>query len=651
MKKRSARITTTNYTKTKKSYDTVSHSAALANLEWYSKDESVMWEHVFGRVRHIKNMQITRRYERFLYQQAYNARYGPSAMTSLFTPGSRNQTYGAMAVNCNVIKSCIDTATARIAKEKPRAFVLPRKGDYRLRKKARNLTKILDGSMGASGLYANGEDVFRDGGIYGDGYHYGHIAAGRMKWDVAKVDEVVIDEVDGMYNTPQEVFYTHPEPRHKLLKLYPDKAQEIEEARSAWRGEMSYMGQADMVEVIYAWRMPSSEDSGDGRRAVCICTATLESEEYTKDYLPIVPWQWTPPTYGPFGDGIAKELFGAQKTLTDILRGIVKSIRMFAVPRVWVSKMANVAQQTITNEMGVNTYAGEKPIFDTPPAAAPDIYAFVQWIIDWCYKQIGLSQLSSQSEKPAGLNAAVALRTYQDVETQRFAVVGQRWNRHYMQCARITLDMLRDEFKGQKSIAIKVPGRGFLETIDWADADLSEDEYDMAIYPTNPLADDPEGRLQSAQEYVQSGFMSKAYALQQLDIPILYDWVSSETSSTEAIAWQISRIIDDGVYTAPSAISDLADARTQCQNALLRGPEDELEPHKMDLLERYLQEVLSLIQAAQPPPAPPQAAPPGGPPGPPTPPHPGAPAAIGQAPAPPPAPLVPSGSGQVAPPS
>jgi hypothetical protein len=324
---------------------------------------------------------------------------------------------------------------------------------------------------------------------------------------------------------------------------------------------------------------------------------------------------------------------------------------MFAVPRVWVSKMANVAQQTITNEMGVNTYAGEKPIFDTPPAAAPDIYAFVQWIIDWCYKQIGLSQLSSQSEKPAGLNAAVALRTYQDVETQRFAVVGQRWNRHYMQCARITLDMLRDAFQGKKSIAVKVPGRGFLETIDWADADLSDDEYDMAIYPTNPLADDPEGRLQSAQEYVQSGFMSKAYALQQLDIPILYDWVSSETSSTEAIAWQISRIIDDGVYTAPSAISDLADARTQCQNALLRGPEDELEPHKMDLLERYLQEVLSLIQAAQPPPAPPQAAPPGGPPGPPTPPHPGAPAAIGQAPAPPPAPLVPSGSGQVAPPS
>lgn len=640
MKKRDIKQAPSSFTRTKKTYDNASHSPALANLEWYAKDDSIMWQHVFGRVRHIKNQQITRRYERFMYQQAYNSRFGPSAMTSLFTPGQRNQTYGAMAISANVIKSCVDTASSRIAKEKPRAFVLPRKGDYRLKKKAKNLTKVLDGTMGSSGMYSNGEDVFRDGGIYGDGYHYGHVVDGAVKWDVAKVDEVVIDEVDGMYNDPQEVFYTHPEPRRKLLKLYPDMAKEIEEARSAWRGEMSFMGQADMVEVIYAYRKPSSEGSGDGMRAVCICTATLESEEYEKDYLPIVAWQWTVPTYGPFGDGIAKELFGAQKTLTDILRGIVKSIRMFAVPRIWVSKMANVAQQTVNNEISVNTYAGDKPIFDTPPAASPDIYQFVQWIIDWCYKQIGLSQLSSQSEKPAGLNSGVAMRTYQNVETERFAIVGQRWERHYMKCARITLDLMRDLYKGKKSIPINVPGRGFLETIDWDDASLAEDEYDLAIYPTNILPETPEGRLQAVQEYVQSGFMDRETAISQLNIPILYDWQARETASQDAIQFQLSSIIDDGVYVKPSAIADLAQAIKMCQDALLRAPEDMVEPHKVDLLWRYLGDALQQQAAGQSPaPMAPGA------------PSPATPGAIGQAPSPPVAPLAPAGTGPVAAPS
>jgi len=628
-----------NYTSTKKTYDNNSHSPALANLEWYAKDESILWQHVFGRVRHIKGVQITRRYERFMYQQAYNSRYGPSAMTSLFTPGQRNQTYGAMVISANVIKSCVDTVSARIAKEKPRAFVLPRKGDYRLRKKAQNLTKVLDGAMGSSGLYTNGEDVFRDGGIYGDGYHYIHEVDGVIKCDLAKVDEVVIDEVDGMYNDPQEVHYTHPEPRRKLLKLYPEKTKEIEEARAAWRGEMSFLGQADLVEVIYSWRKPSAEGSGDGRRTVCVCTATLESEEYTKDYLPIVPWQWTVPTYGPFGDGIAKELFGAQKCITDILRGIMKSIRMFAVPRIWVSKMANVAQQTIGNEIGINEYAGEKPIFDTPPAAPPDIYQFVQWIIDWCYKQIGQSQLSSQSEKPAGLNSGVAMRTYQDVETQRFSIVGQRWERHYMRCARIILDMMRDMYKDKKNIKVNVPGRGFLEQIDWKDASLAEDEYDLAIYPTSILPETPEGRLQAVQEYVQSGFMDRETAISQLNIPILYDWQSRETASSDAINRQLSSIVDDGVYIKPSAIADLKQAVKMCQDVLLRADEDKVEPHKQDLLWRYLGDALQQQAAGQAPPA----AAPGAPSA--------TPGAVGQAPPPPQAPLAPAGTGPVAAPS
>ncbi len=55
-----------------------------------------------------------------------------------------------------------------------------------------------------------------------------------------------------------------------------------------------------------------------------------------------------------------------------------------------------MSQHTITNEITVNKYSGDPPQFSTPPAMAPDVYSFLQWLIDDCYKELGLSQLSAQ---------------------------------------------------------------------------------------------------------------------------------------------------------------------------------------------------------------------------------------------------------------
>ena len=560
-------------------------------------------------------------------------------MGTLFAPGSRNPSAGMYAMTANVIKSVFDSACAQISKEKPRAFILPKKGDYRLKRKARLLTKYVDGVMQGRGFYSTSEDVFRDGCIYGDGYLWWRVVDEEIRCQLVKVDEYVVDEVDGMQNRPTEGHVTTTERRTDLLARYPDREKEINEARSSWRGEMSYMGQADLVETIYSWRLPSRKKNGDsvgdGRWAISIGTCTLESGEYDKDYLPVQRWQWTVPTYGPFGDGIAKELYGAQRVLTDVLRGIVKSIRMFAVPRVWVSKTANVAQQTVTNEISVNTYAGEKPVFETPAAASADIYQFVQWLIDYCYKQIGISQMSSQSEKPAGLNSGVAMRTYQDVETQRFAIAGQRWERFYEEAARIIIDISRDLYKDSPSLSVKVRGRGFIQTIDWKDAALEDDEFDLGVWPTSILPETPEGKRQEATEWVQSGFMSQSDAVDQMRMPILNDWANRMTASNDAIEWALGQIIEEGKYVKPNALLNLQEAVTYAKAALLEAPQNGLEPHKQDLLLRFLQDAGQQLAASQaPPPAP---AAPGGP--------------VGQATAPPPAPMAPHGAGPIAAPS
>lgn len=603
--------------------------------DWYLRTGKDLYEGVFTRLQEIKQKQIPRRYELYTYQQAYTGRFGPSALGSLYQLTTRNPHAGMYSIVINIIKRIIDAAVARIAKEKPRAFALPRRNDYRLKRKCKNLTKFLDGVMVSAKVYANSEDVFRDACLFGDGTLIPYASNGQIKSAVAKIDELWIDALDGMYDNPTELHWAHPWPRRELLSEFPEWEKEINEARAAWRGELAYMGQADLVECAWSWKLPSAPGKKDGLWTKTICTATLDQGVWERDYLPAARFHWTPPTYGPFGDGIAKEILGHQRAMQDIVRGILKSIRMFAVPRVWVSKMANVASSIISNEIGVNEYSGEKPVFDTPPAASPDIYQFAQWILDDAFKQARMSQLTAQSEKPAGLNAAVALRTYHDIETQGFAVVGQRWERWYLLVARMLVDIAQDIYKDKGKLSVKVPGRGFIESIDWSDVSLDDDMYDIEVWPTSILPLSVEGQIQTATEFMRSGLMPRNALLQQLRIPMIYEWIDRETAAEDNIDMALSSILADGKYIEPDPVGDAKLALREAQLAKLRAEaDDKLEPAKMELLERFILRATELVNQAE---APAQA-----------PPAPEAPP--GRAAGPPPAPLAPMNGQPIAPP-
>lgn len=640
-----------NYTIEKRTYGKAGlhgGAAATGDFDWYTRDTKDLWEGVFGRIREIKQKQIPRRYELYAYQQAYTNRYGPTALGSLYQLTTRNPSMGMQSIVINLIKRIIDAAVARIAKEKPRAFALPRKDDYRIKRKCKNMTKFLDGAMVSANVYANSEDVFRDACLFGDGTLIPYAHNGRICSAVAKVDELWIDALDGMYDDPTEVHWSHPWPRRTLLSEFPDQEKMINEARAAWKGELSYMGQADLVECVWSWKRPSQPGKADGRWCKTVCTGTLGDGVWKRDYLPAARFHWTPPTYGPFGDGIAKEILGHQRALQDIVRGVLKSIRMFAVPRVWVSKMANVASSIISNEITVNEYSGEKPVFDTPPAAAPDIYQFVQWIIDDAFKQARMSQLTAQSEKPAGLNAAVALRTYHDIETQGFAVIGQRWERWYLMVARMLVDLAEDIYADKKKLSVKVPGRGFIEEVDWGDLSLEKDQWDMEVWPTSILPLSVEAQIQTATEFMQSGLMPRNALLQQLRIPMIYEWIDRETAAEDNVDMALTSILADGKYIPPDPVGNSALALREAQLAKLRAMADkQLDPSKLELLERFILRATELQNAANA--TPPGAGQPGAP-GPEgtAPPPTGAPP--GRAPGPPQAPLAPQTGQPVAPP-
>src|SRR5277367_5347152 len=107
-------------------------SLSAISRRWYQEPTESVFDHVFAYVRNIKGRQIRRRYNLTVFQQLYNDNFNDMRSMGLFTALSGIDS-GADSVIANVIKQCVDTATSVVAKSKIRPFILPSRGDYRIK--------------------------------------------------------------------------------------------------------------------------------------------------------------------------------------------------------------------------------------------------------------------------------------------------------------------------------------------------------------------------------------------------------------------------------------------------------------------------------------------------------------------------------------
>jgi len=199
--------------------------------------------------------------------------------------------------------------------------------------------------------------------------------------------------------------------------------------------------------------------------------------------------------------------------LNKLLRNVELAQRLIAVPRIFIQAGSAISQASMNNTIGgVYKYTGTPPMFQTPQAMSGEIYEHIRWLIQSGYEKIGISQMSATSQKPAGLESAVAMREYNDIESERFMVVGQRWEEFYLDCAKIVIDMTRDLVKSGGKARAKVVSDNFMKTIDWKDAS-SKDLTEKMIYsilengsyiPPEPQMNLDEALSMSQQAYIQA---------------------------------------------------------------------------------------------------------------------------------------------------
>ena len=580
---------------------------------WWLAEEEETFASVFAICNTIESQLQTWRFQcrmyRFLYgnPEAFFTPYSPNAMMN---GGSASN---SRKFQVNVVQSCIDTAGSMIAKNQPKPqFLTLGEDNYAEQSKAKLLTKYVDGvfdSCGDNGkdIYGVMKKVFLDAALTGTGALKIHIQEGKVKCEWIMPDELIIDNMEGLRETPTQIHRRKFIARDELVYQYPE--HELEITQSSQETTYSANNQVNnLVEVIESWHLKSGKKAKDGRHTICCNQVTLLSEQYDKDFYPIVFFRWAERPHGFWGRGIAEELCGIQMRINEILRIIQLSQELIAVPVIFIENGSLVqSDHMATNDVArIVEYTGAPPNIVTPGAVSPELYTHVDWLIQQAYQICGVSQANANGTKPPEVKSGAAIREVADMASGRFELIGQEWERCFITAAKIIVNLSADLYKEDKNLTIKMRDRKFLKEIKWKDVALDEDEFGIRVFPISGLPSTPAGKMDQLMDYVQAGWIDKDFAMQLINFPDLDDYVNLETAPLELTRKILSKIVNEGEYIPPTPALNLQLSLSIANLEILRAQVDGVEDEKVQMLQNWIDQVNDLITMSQPPPPPPQ---------------------------------------------
>lgn len=519
-------------------------------------------------------------------------------------------------ISYNVIQSVVDTLVAKIAKNKPMPLPLTSGGDYRLQRKAKKLGKFIEGIFYENEAYKLGAEVFRDSCVWDAGIVHVFNHHGRVKFERVIPLELYVDDVEGFYQHPRQIHRVKNVDRAVLMDMFPGHRKSLAEVEQASPDMIGgYENVSDVVTVRESWHLPSGPGAKDGMHVISTTNDVLNDDlAWEKDYFPFANLFYNRRLFGYWGQGLCEQIQNIQLEINKLLWVIQRSMHLSGSFKILVENSSKIVKEHLNNDIGsIINYTGAPPQYIVPPIVPPEIYQHFETLVQKAFDSAGISQLSANSEKPAGLNSGKALREYNDIETDRFNTTGQAYERFYLDLAKLAVDTAKDIYKEDKSYAVKIPGKKFIEEIDWKEIDLEDDEYLMKLYPVSSLPNAPEGRLQTIQEYIQAGFMSPRTGRRLLDFPDLEQVEELANAQEDYVHEILEAIVEESKYTAPEPYDDLSLCRELALEYYSQGKCNGLEEDKLDLLRQFIDQTNALTQAAMPPPpvmpAAPQAAP------------------------------------------
>jgi len=549
---------------------------------WWEEPEETMHEAVIAHVESLEEMQ------KYIHEMNIrNARlYSNVDLLGLdWTLTQRDYSRKSLGrVTENLIQSVVDTATSIIAGNRARVTFQTDGAEFSVQRRARLLEKWVEGKFDETNFHREATRAFRDAVIFGTGALKIYEHNGDVRCERVLIDEIKVDEMECRSSEPRQLHQVKFIDKEVLKAEFPDFTKEIEEStRESARNSGAYRSiDPNTAVCVESYHLPSGPDEKDGKRVICIDGATLVSEEWTNDYFPFIFYRWSEPVCGFYGQGLAEQLTGIQLRINQLNHFIQKAQDLIAVPRVFVDIASKNLKMQINNEIGaIIPYRGKPPVFHTAQAVSPEIYNYKESLWRRGFEIAGISQLAATSRKPAGLESAVALREYNDINAQRFAYNAQEFERIAPLAAERYIDIARAVHEDGGECKSVFHAKKLVEKICFKEAKIHDGTYKIRLEPASILSRTPAGRSQQVVEWSQAGIIDTDEARRLLNHPDLERTADIVNAAIEDIEATIEDLLD-GKYHPPEPYQDLTMGMKRVQLAYLKArregaPEDILE--------------------------------------------------------------------------
>lgn len=517
-------------------------------------------------------------------------------------------------ITLNVCKNMVNAVVSRITKARPKVTILTDGESYSVQRRAKLLEMFTDGQFYKTKFREKSVDAFRDAAIYGTGCLKIFPKNKEIAVEHTPIWQLQVDAAESMTGEPRNMYEVRYVDKSVLIGMFakdkPELQKKLDEAFSSSFDDEGYGSDstAEQVAVVEAWHLPSSPGADDGRHVIVVENATLVDEPWEYDHFPFVFIRWSKAPHGFHGMGLISELIGIHSEIQKLLRQIQQAHHLCGWPRIFVPRGAKVIKNQLNNQIGaIIDYDGPQPPTQaTFPVVPAEIYGHLQFLIKSAYEIAGISQLTATSSKPAGVESGVALRTLQDVQSDRFSEIGRVWEQMYVDAAELMIEIARDLGSSNKNYAVQSVGKQELKEVKWDEAVLEMHQYVIQCFPTSMLPQEPAGKLSLVNDLAAILKLDPSQVASLLDFPDVKTLLQRELASREIVDKTLEHIVEKEEFISPEPFDDLEYAvkRAQQEINILRR-QDDAPIEKLDLLHRYIAQAKALLSPPAPEPAPP----------------------------------------------
>lgn len=499
----------------------------------------------------------------------------------------------------NIVRSGADTIAAKISKNRIKTMLVTDGADWLMQRKAEKLDRATYAVMYNGGFHKAAKKAFRDAEICGTGIIQPIANPEKMRVDYERVlpFEVYVDEVDAMYGTPTRFYRYRIMGKGELRKRFPKKLAQIEGLRTY--NSVGGVRVSDSCLVFESWYL----DEKDGRHVICAEGFDLADEPHD-DTVPFIFMKWSDAPIGFWGTSLADEISPFQLEINKILYYMQKSMQLGHAPK-WFITPNSIPKAFINNAIGtVVPVSGPDPRYFAPAPMHPQVIEYVQMIKNEAYATIGISQLSARSEKPSGLDSGKALQTYNDIESERFVLLGQSYEEFHLDAFRATVRECKKIAAVKPDFEVLSDSAFGFEKINWNDIDMDQSNFLVKPYPISALPQQPEARFDFLQKQLDAQLISPEEFAELNDMPDMKTANRLKFASYFAAKDNVERIMGGKEAISPEKYDKLSTCLSVAVNSYLFARQRGAPEERLSALRDYIDEIQTLI-----PPQPAPAAP------------------------------------------